>query len=73
MICIFWRGPKEKEKSGDFCLVCGNSNKIAQTLENSPKFQNHKIENKSLNYHHSVFFFQISHVTPKVVRSHEGV
>jgi len=64
---------KKKEKSGDFRLVCGNSNKIAQELENSPKFQNHEIEKKSLDYHQSVFFFQFSPVTPKVVRSHERV
>jgi hypothetical protein len=67
----FWRHPKKKEKSGDFRLVRGNLNKIAQKLENSPDFQNHEIEKNSLDYHHSVFFFQFSHVTPKVVRSHE--
>jgi hypothetical protein len=51
--------PKKKEKTGDFRLVCGNSNKIAQKLENSPKFQNHKIEKQELHLSPLCFLFSI--------------
>lgn len=68
---FFGDSQKKRKKVEIFVWFVGNLNKIAQKLENSPNFQTHEIGKNSLDYHHSVFFFQFSHVTPKVVRSHE--